>query len=61
MYHVQCEVSGGVTGHRTALLKNKGEIVEFDTFDKAQAEARRLQKNANAQLHSTASFHYWAI
>ncbi len=61
MYHVQCEVSGGVTGHRTALLKSEGKVVEFETFDAAKEEAGRLQKAANGRPHSTASFHYWAV
>lgn len=61
MYHVQCEVSGGVTGHRTALLKSDNKIVEFDTFAAAQEEAARLQKEALDWRHSTASFRYWAV
>ncbi len=61
MYHVECKVSGGVTGTRTGTLRSDGKIVEFETFEAAQAEAVRLQKASNERPYGTASFRYKAI
>ena len=56
MYKIRCQVQGGITGYRTALLKKNGEIAEFETREEAQAEADRLtEKMLN---NHTASFSY---
>jgi hypothetical protein len=58
---VMCRVSGGVTGTREALLKGKdGEVQYFESFEVAQAEARRLMESANGDRYRTATFQYWA-
>lgn len=57
-FGIWCKVSDGVTGHRTAWLKSNGAIVEFDTFDAAEAEAKRL--NHETRSHPWARFEYLA-
>jgi hypothetical protein len=57
MFHVMCQVSGGVTGTRRSLLKKMGDIVEFETREEAQAEADRLQSTMGK--NSPATFRYW--
>lgn len=56
-YHVRCTVSGGVTGHRTALLKDHGEVRVFETREAAEAECQELLRangpNARAQFSYT--------
>lgn len=59
MFRIRCDVSGGVTGHRAAWLKNKDNtIAEFDTREDAQAEADKYNCERNANPYRTASFSY---
>lgn len=60
MFNIMCEVYGGVTGHRTALLKNDGKVVEFATREEADAKARELSRAANNE-HAVAVFRYWSV
>ena len=58
---VRCRVSGGVTGDRRSVLKNRdGSVQYFATEDDARAEARRLTAARDADRYATASFQYWA-
>jgi hypothetical protein len=59
-YFIECEVSGGITGHRIGMLKAHGELVEFATLEAAVAEARRLDAAHNTP-HAVASFRYRVI
>jgi hypothetical protein len=58
MYRILCEVSGGMTGYRSAYLKKDGQQVEFTTEAEAEAEAARLNKQMNGNPHRTADFRY---
>ena len=58
-YGVWCEVWGGVTGHRSAWLKNKSTLASFATLADAEAEAERLRATSARSL-SRASFRYTA-
>ena len=60
MYNIQCDVWGGVTGHRTSLLVAEGKIVTFDTLEGAEKEAARLTAYMNGG-YGSASFKYVAI
>jgi len=42
-FGIWCAVSGGVTGHREAWLKEGGERVELDDYEKARQTAKELQ------------------
>lgn len=57
---VMCRVSGGMTGTRTGVLKEDGEVVRFETFSAAQDKADELTKNMNGH-RGTASFQYWPV
>ena len=59
-WNILCNVSGGVTGNRTALLKERGEVMEFLSRDEAEDHAQRLTKAANDK-HATAVFSYTAV
>jgi len=59
-YVIRCEVSGGVTGRRTHLLKNYGYVVEFATRKAAEARARQLTKTTMDNPYRTANFSYTA-
>jgi hypothetical protein len=59
-YHVMCRVSGGRSGTRTALLKDNGTVVVFNTYEEAQKEAHRLQRAMNTE-YSVALFEYWVV
>jgi hypothetical protein len=61
MPYVMCRVSGGVTGTRTALLKQNGTVRQFESMAEAEAEAKRLSDAANADRYRTAYFQYWAV
>jgi hypothetical protein len=56
-FGIWCEVSGGVTGHREAWLKENGKRVEFD--NESDAEATALQMRLERR-QSSASFRYTA-
>lgn len=59
-YGIWCKVSGGITGSRQAWLKKAdGSHELFDTFEDAQAEARRLMAG-KVDSTSTAAFLYRA-
>jgi hypothetical protein len=59
--YILCEVSGGVTGYRSAYLKRDGKIVEFECRDEAEQEARRLNEKTNGNPYRTADFHYTVV
>jgi hypothetical protein len=57
---VRCQVSGGVTGTRTSLLKGRdGTVQEFATREEAAAAAMRLTTQQNENIYRTAQFAYW--
>lgn len=56
IFFVRCTVSGGVTGHRSSLLKRNGVVVEFSSREAARAEANACM--AAVSPHSTATFNY---
>lgn len=56
---VCCEVHGGVTGHRTSLLKSNNELRTFATRDEAQSVATTLRNERNNDPYRKATFHYW--
>lgn len=55
-FYIQCSVWGGVTGTRTAPLKEHGAVKLFETRDAAEAEASRLRSTMGRL--SPASFQY---
>jgi len=60
MYKIKCMVSGGVTGTRFSVLKGAdGKEREFESFEDAEVEATRLNKEMNSS-RAVASFRYWA-
>lgn len=59
MFTILCEVSGGVTGYRCALLKRDGVVQQFETREAAEAEAARLNKRMNGP-YASADFRYTA-
>ena len=58
-FNITCQVSGGITGTRQALLKSDGIVKEFDSREDAQKETDRLIKNVSP--YSQASFQYWVV
>ena len=60
MFKVMCRVSGGVTGTREQLLKNRGGDIVFATREEAEAEAAEMMKRMN-HAYSVADFKYWAV
>lgn len=54
MYIVNCSVSGGVTGSRSSVLKEKGKTRYFDTFEEASSHASELTKtmDGNRPIYS---------
>jgi hypothetical protein len=58
MFRIWCEVWGGVTGHRTAWLKDDIGIATFATREEAEAEAARLNASGNNNPHRKANFSY---
>lgn len=59
-YNILCQVSGGVTGTRSGLLKNNGKIAVFQTHEAAITEAARLSEKMNRERKS-AEFNYTAV
>lgn len=59
-FRILCEVSGGVTGYRTAYLKeNGGKIVIFESQEKADIHRDQLASNAKAKAqYATATYRY---
>lgn len=49
MYRIWCKVSGGVTGTRTAWLKERGRVMSF-TQAEAIEHAALLNKEMNSQF-----------
>lgn len=63
MYIVECSVNGGVTGPRTGVLKENGNIKYFDTLAEAESRASELMKTMNAgnkSIYTSPRFSYWA-
>lgn len=56
---IMANVSGGVTGNRTAPVRQGGKILKFDSEQEAQEHAKHLTQTANRQP-SIAQFKYWA-
>lgn len=56
-YGVWCTVSGGVTGTRSAWLKENGVVQEFSTLEAANVEAQKMQRSMN-NPNAVASFTY---
>ena len=54
---VMCQVSGGVTGTRTAELVRNEVIVRFPTEAAAEAEVARLR--GLERKYAVATFSYW--
>ena len=61
VYGIMCNVSGGVTGTRSAWLKSNGQVVTFITLDDANARARELEHKLNSNPYRTADFSYRAM
>lgn len=59
-YGVWCEVSGGVTGYRSAWLKGKGGAVWRGTESEANRKASSLERESNGNPYRTAAFRYEA-
>lgn len=60
MYIIRARVTGGVTGTRTAPVKDSdGAVKRFDTFEEASVEASNLMRKANHNPFRTADFAYW--
>lgn len=57
---VLCEVSGGVTGYRQGLLREKGQTKLFPTMQAAEEEASKLRVSMGGG-HSLATFRYRAM
>lgn len=55
---VECEVWGGVTGHRKGFLRRNGEVIRFATLEDAQREAAAASERTKAS--PTARFSYRA-
>jgi hypothetical protein len=60
MYIVMCQVSGGMTGTRQAVLKSRDEVLYFGSETEARLEALRLDRKMNGP-HATANFRYWPV
>jgi hypothetical protein len=56
-FGIWCEVSGGVTGHRSAWLKQDGRHRLFSDRKAAAAVATVLNASANSR-HARAAFRY---
>ena len=66
MFKVECQVWGGVTGHRRGFLKSDGVEREFATLEDAQKEAAGLMNAVSMlrtadRLASGAQFSYRAV
>lgn len=60
MFQVMCMVTGGVTGTRMAVLRDaEGNEKVFTTFEEANTEADRLNRQMNGNPYRTAEFRYW--
>lgn len=57
-YSITCNVSGGVTGNRTSLLKENGQVKYFNNENEAKEEARKLTEKMNNE-NSRAHFSYF--
>jgi hypothetical protein len=57
-----CQVSGGVTGFRQALLKDgdSNRPRQFETREEAEAMVEQLSQPAYC-AHSGADFKYWVV
>jgi len=57
---IHCSVSGGVTGHRTSILKSGDKIREFTSREDAQKVADELTTSGN-NPRATCTFNYWVV
>lgn len=58
-YEIECEVSGGVTGCRTGMLKGPdGEVAQFETREEAEAKAAQLTADRNGNPYRTTTYRY---
>jgi hypothetical protein len=57
-YQIRCEVSGGMTGYRTSMLKENDAVWETENEEEAKAKAKGLNKKMNSNPYSSASFNY---
>jgi hypothetical protein len=57
-YIIGCRVSGGATGTRESILKNRDGVVRFDAKPDAMAMVAELRATMNLES-STAYFQYW--
>jgi hypothetical protein len=59
-YNISCEVWGGITGHRSSLLKADGQIAEYDDVFLAGAVAVGLNTKMNGP-NAKATFRYSVV
>lgn len=57
-YRIWCEVWGGVTGPGAAWLKSNGNVLTFNDYATAKAEAEKLKAARQGNPYRTASFNY---
>jgi len=55
-YGIWCAVSGGVSGHREAWLKQGNELLVFNDYESAKQSAKELQDAK--RNHPSAVFAY---
>jgi hypothetical protein len=56
-YQILCQISGGITGYRQAMLKENDKVWETDDEQKARNKAKNLNGKTN-DSYSCASFSY---
>ena len=61
MYVIKCLVTGGKTGTRKALLKCRGVVIDFDTYEVAFAKAEALQRRRRQKQYSTPPFFSYTV
>ena len=59
-WNILAEVWGGVTGHRTGLLKHNGVVEEFASREAAAAKAAELTRQMNGP-NRVANFRYLVV
>ena len=60
MFNVMCEVSGGITGYRSSLLRNDDGVVVFETRQEAEDKAKELRRSMNTS-YTGPRFNYTAV
>jgi hypothetical protein len=61
VYHILCGVGGGLTGFRSAILKENGEVAVFYSYEEAKAKADELNKKMNSNPYTSVIFDYSVI